>query len=84
MTAGQHEADRTTHPPPLNLSRECQRELAMLVANLIETHLSIEDAFDAELDAGPADQPDSSSNCFNPDHVTIKEDCHAHHRSTFD
>ena len=82
MTAGPHESKRTTHLPRPALSRQCQCELAMLVANLIETHLGIEASSGTTLEA-EAPKSDSSTNCFKPDQTSIKEDCHEHHRPTF-
>lgn len=72
-----------TQPPLPTLSQECKRQLAELIANLIETHLRVQDAIDAEGNAKPADQSHSSDNCLNLQQVSIKEDCHAHHGPTF-
>jgi hypothetical protein len=36
---------------------------------------------DAELDNEPDDQVHSPSSCLNATSVSIKEDCHAHHRA---
>lgn len=83
MTAEQQESERKAPSPLPTLSRQCKHQLAMLIANLIEMHLSNQGGFDAEFDAEPADQV-RSSNCLNPNKVSIKEDCHACHRSTFD
>lgn len=77
------ESESHAQPPLPTLSRECKRELAMLIANLIEVHLCIQGAIDAERNAKPADQGHSSSNCLNPQQISIKEDCHAHHGPTF-
>jgi hypothetical protein len=37
--------------PTPTLSRECKHQLAMLVANMIETHLSSQPAIDTRFDA---------------------------------
>lgn len=65
---------------PPTLSQECKHQLAVLIANMIAMHLSTQPVFDAGFDV---DQVHSSSNDFNTNNISIKEDCHAHHRSTF-
>ena len=72
---------RAKSPTP-TLSRECKHQLALLVANMIETHLSSQPAIDTRFDAEQEVQ--SSSGDFKSNNISIKEDCHAHHRSTFD
>jgi hypothetical protein len=67
--------------PPVTLSGECKHQLALLVANMIDTHLSSHSALDARIDA---DRVHSSSVGFKSNNISIKEDCHVHHRSTFD
>ena len=74
MTAGQQESEYAADFPLPTLSRDCKRQIAMLIANLIELHLSSQIAFDAE----PAKPVHSSSNCSNSNNASIKEDCHAH------
>lgn len=82
MTTGLPKPEHTDHSSRPTLSRQNKHQLAMLIANLIETHLMAHGAFDVKVDTDPADQVHSSSNCFN--NVSIKEDCHAHRRSTVD
>ncbi len=80
MSARQpQECEHTSHSPLPTLSPHYKRQLAMLIANLIETHLSDQSTFDVECDSERADQLDPSTNTIN---VPIKEDYHAHHRST--
>jgi hypothetical protein len=66
---------------PPTLSQECKHQLAVLIANMIAMHLGTQPVFDAGFDA---DQVRSSSDDFKSNNISIKEDCHAHHRSTFD
>lgn len=79
MTTEQQESGNRTHSPPSSLSCECRGQLAILIANLIETHLNIQAA---ELDNELANQVHSSSSCLDAHIVSIKEDYHAHCRST--
>ena len=80
MTTGHQESGHETQSSPPTLSRECKGQLAILIANLMETQLSIQDA---ELDREPADQTPSSSSYLDANTDSIKEDCHADSRSAF-
>ena len=83
MTAQQQESEHTTHSPRPSLSRQDKHQLAVLIANMIEMHLSSQASFEAESAADPADHFHSSSDNVAPRNISIKEDCHAHHRAAF-
>lgn len=84
MTAEQQESELTTHSPRPSLSRQDKHQLAVLIANMIEMHLSSQVNLEAEFAANPPDEVHSASDDFASRNISIKEDCHAHHRSAFD
>lgn len=82
---------RKQEPSAMPLSPECKHQLARLVANMIETHLSSQPTLDVTYDPDrvPSSTDDFKSNNISPNNISInnisiKEDCHADHRSTFD
>ena len=83
MTAEQQESEHTTHSPRPSLSRQDKHQLAVLIANMIEMHLSSQVNPEAEFAANPPDQVHSASDDFASCNISIKEDCHAHHRAAF-
>ena len=90
MTAQQQESEHTTYSPRPSLSRQDKHQLAVLIANMIEMHLSSQPVGDAEVAADPVGEVDSSSAHFHSSsesvasrNISIKEDCHAHHRAAF-
>lgn len=83
MTAQQQESEHTTHSPRPSLSRQDKHQLAVLIANMIEMHLSSQPIGDAESAEGPANHFNSSSDDFASRNISIKEDCYAHHRAAF-
>jgi len=57
---------------------------------MIEMHLSSQASLEAEFAADPVGEVDSSSDHFHSSsdnvasrNISIKEDCHAHHRAAF-
>ena len=83
MTAQQQESEHTTHSPRPSLSRQDKHQLAVLIANMIEMHLSSQPVGDVDVAADPVGEVDSSSDNFVSRNISIKEDCHAHHRAAF-
>lgn len=83
MTAQQQESKHTTYSPRPYLSRQDKQQLAALIANMIEMHLSRQASLEAESAADPADHFHSLSDNVASRNISIKEDCHAHHRAAF-
>ena len=71
MTAKQQESEHTTHSPRPSLSRQDKHQLAVLIANMIEMHLSSQAGFEAEFAADPAENIHSSSDHFASRNISI-------------